>query len=156
MYMYQAIPFADPEIQRLDFLLEKVKVDTDLPGWRRASVASSIRMTGEWLGLELAAVPAVNSFLTRRFQTLSPGVTGASKKRLQNALSDLRFGLNRYGLAGPRTYLAPLTGVYKELAAKLTDKYRKIPLTRFLRYLAFHNIPLDQAMAWEPPWIRRK
>ena len=37
-----------------------------------------------------------------------------------------------------------MSGVYRQLAAKLTDKYRKIPLTRFLRYLAFHNIPLDQ------------
>ncbi len=101
MYMKHPIPFADPEILRLDSLLEKVQADTDLPDWRRASVACSIRMTGKWFGLELDVIPAVNSFLLRRFQELSPGVAGASKKRRQNALSDLRFALNRFGLAEP-------------------------------------------------------
>ena len=85
MSTMHANPFANPKMLTLAELLELVRADTDLPAWRRSSVASSIRMTGRWFGLELSAFPANRAFLRKRFQALSPGATGASKKRLQNA-----------------------------------------------------------------------
>ena len=143
MYMKHPIPFVDSEIPCLDFLLDKIRTDKDLPPWRRASVSSSIRLAAKLTGLVPGEIPANRSFLGKLFKELSLGAAGVSKKRLQNALSDLRFILKRYGLGGG-TFLAPLTGTYKQLADNLTDKYHKIPLVKFLRYLQFHKIPPDQ------------
>ncbi len=138
MYFKHPIPFVDPDIPCFDFLLDKVNTDKDLPPWRRASVTSSIRLTAKATGLAPGEIPANLGFLNKLFKELSLGDAGVSKKRLQNALSDLRFVLKRYGFGGG-TFLAPLTGIYKQLADKLTDKFHKIPLVKFLRYLAFHK-----------------
>ncbi len=135
-----ANPFADPRLAPLADLLDSVLADPDLADWRRSGIASSIRKTGSWFGLDLHEIPANCSFLRRRFAALSPGAAGVSRKRLQNARSDLEFALSRYGLSGSGNYLAPLTGPWKALDAKLDGKYRKIPLSRFLRYLQFHGI----------------
>ena len=143
MYLKHPIPFVNREIPCLDVLLEMVQADSNLPPWRRASVTSSVRLTGKSTGLAPAEIPANRSFLVKRFKEFSLGAAGVSKKRLQNALSDLRFALKCYGLGGG-TCLAQLTGIYLELADKLTDKFRKILLIKFLRYLASHEIPPDQ------------
>ncbi len=119
-------PFADPDLPSPADLLSMVTNDAGLTSRRRAELASAIRKTASWFGLALSEIPAAPAFLRVRFQRLSPGGAGVSRKRLQNVRAGVNFALRRYGLGGSRAYLAPLTGTWKDLVHR---RKRVIPRT---------------------------
>ena len=133
-------PFANPDLPSLADLLSMVTNDADFTPRRRAELASAIRKTASWFGLALSEIPAAPAFLRVRFQRLSPGGVGVSRKCLQNVRSGVNFALRRYGLGGNQAYLAPLTGTWKDLAGRMNDSYQKVPLTRFFRFLSATNV----------------
>ncbi len=137
-------PFADPDLPSLADLLSMVTNDAGLTSRRRVELASTIRKTASWFGLVLSEIPAAPAFLRVRFQRLSPGGVGVSRKRLQNVRSGVSFALQRYGLGGNQSYLAPLTGAWKDLARRMHDPYQKVPLTRFFRFLSATKVTPEE------------
>jgi hypothetical protein len=69
-----------------------------------------------------------------------------SEKRLQNARSDLKFVLDRYGLGARRRYLGPLTCEVRACWDLLEDKYEQCSLSRLMHYLSAKRInPADMS-----------
>lgn len=135
--------FADPALPSLADLIERVGADEDLPSRRRSDLRSSLRCIAEVLGLPPSAVPAGPTFLRERLGSVSAASAGVSRKRLQNARSDLGFVLDRYDLSRQRTYLAPLAPEWQALWDQLDDRYHRTALSRFLRYCSAQGIAPD-------------
>jgi hypothetical protein len=102
-------PFAAADTPSFHDLLDRVTADEQLDPRRKADLRSAIKSLGQWLGSDLTAMPAHPRYLRGRLAGFQPAVAGVSRKRLQNVRSTIAFALDRYGLGGRRSYLAPLS-----------------------------------------------
>jgi integrase len=140
------IPSQSSNITMREFI-QRIQSDQSFPGHRRAGVLSSLRCVSQWLGRGNALAssqPAYEMVLTERaigqtFHSLTPGALGVSRKRLRNAESDLRFALRFYGSPLREPPLAPFEPV-QTIERMIADRFTKIALGCFLRYLASKDI----------------
>jgi integrase len=137
-------PFAAADTPSLHDLLERVTADEQLDPRRKADLRSAIKSLGQWLGLDLTAMPAHPQYLRERLAGFQPAAAGVSRKRLQNVRSAVAFGLDRYGLGGRRSYLAPLSPAAQALYNRLPDKYFRCRLSRLLRFISAQGIEPEQ------------
>lgn len=72
------------------------------------------------------------------FRSLTPSAFGVSRKRLRNAESDLRFAVRFYRLPLPPS-AAPSAPV-QAIERMVSDRFAKMAISSFLRYLAFKGI----------------
>jgi hypothetical protein len=96
------------------------------------------------LGIDLTAMPAHPQYLREQLAGFHHAAGGVSRKRLQNVRSEIAFALDRYGLGGRRSYLAPLSPVAQALYDRLPTKYFQCALSRFLHFISAQGIPPDR------------
>ncbi len=128
-------------------IIQRIQEDANFPAPRRNCAISSLRKLPEWLERVQARVPPVTaddlefsvSSLEAVFGAIAPSALGVSRKRLQNAKSDARYVLAYYGLLAERR-LPQLNPSLQALEALITDRFRAIQLTRFLRFLSEKRI----------------
>jgi integrase len=137
-------PFAAAETPSLHDLLDRVSADEQLDPRRKADLRSAIKSLGQWLGLDLTAMPAHPQYLRERLAGFQPAAAGVSRKRLQNVRSAVAFALDRYGLGGRRSYLAPLSPAAQALYDLLPDKYFRCRLSRLLHFISAQGIEPEQ------------
>ena len=116
-------PFTALDTPSVRDLLDRVAADESLDARRRADLCSAIRSAGHWLGIDLTAMPAHPQYLREPLAGFHHAAGGVSRKRLQNVRSEIAFALDRYGLGGRRSYLAPLSPVAQALYDRLPTKY---------------------------------
>jgi hypothetical protein len=133
-------PFAAPDTPSLHDLLDLVTADEQLDPRCKADLRSAIKTAGQWLGTDLTAMPAHPRYLRERLGGLHAAAAGVSRKRVQNARSAIAFALDRYGLGGRRSYLAPLSPEAQALYDRLPDKYAQCALSRFLHFISAQGI----------------
>jgi hypothetical protein len=137
-------PFAAADTPSFHDLLDRVTADEQLDPRRKADLRSAIKSLGQWLGTDLTAMPAHPRYLRERLAGFQPAVAGVSRKRLQNVRSAAAFALDRYGLGGRGSYLAPLSPAAQALYDQLPDKYFQCALSRFLHFISAQGIAPDQ------------
>jgi hypothetical protein len=137
-------PFAARSTPSFRDLLDRVDDDESLDARRKADLRSAIRSAGHWLGIDLTAMPAHPQYLRERFAGFHHAAGGISRKRLQNVRSAIAFALDRYGLGGRRSYLAPLSPEAQALYDRLPTKYFQCALSRFLHFISAQGIPPDR------------
>jgi hypothetical protein len=137
-------PFAAPDVPSLHDLLERVSADDKLDPRRKADLRSAIKSLGQWLGTDLAAMPAHPRYLRERLATFQPAAAGVSRKRLQNVRSAVAFALDRYGFGGRNSYLAPLSPAAQALYDWLPDKYFRCRLPPLLHFISAQGIEPEQ------------
>jgi integrase len=121
-----------------------VTADEQLDPRRKADLRSAIKSLAQWLGSDLTAMPAHSQYLRERLAGFQPAAAGVSRKRLQNVRSAVAFGLDRYGLGGRRSYLAPLSPAAQALYDRLGDKYLRCRLSRLLHFVSAQGIAPEQ------------
>jgi integrase len=137
-------PFAATDTPSFRDLLDRVSGDEQLDPRRKADVRSAIKSLGQWLGTDLTAMPAHPQYLRERLAGFHPVAAGVSRKRLQNVRSALASALDRYGLGGRRSYLAPLSPAAQALYDQLPDKFLRCRLSRLLCFLSAQGIEPEQ------------
>jgi hypothetical protein len=137
-------PFAAPDTPSFHDLLDRVTADEQLDPRRKADVRSAIKSLGQWLGTDLTAMPAHPCYLREWLAGFHPAAAGVSRKRVANVRSAIAFALDRYGLGGRRSYLAPLSPEAQALYDRLTDKYAQCALSRFLHFISAQGIEPEQ------------
>jgi hypothetical protein len=137
-------PFAAADTPSFHDLLDRVTTDDGLDPRRKADLRSAIKSLGQWLGSDLTAMPAHPRYLRERLDGFRPAASGVSRKRLQNVRSAVAFALDRYGLGGRASYLAPLSPAAQALYDQLPDKYFQCALSRFLHFISAQGIAPDQ------------
>ena len=137
-------PFAAADTPSFLDLLDRVTADEQLDPRRKADLRSAIKSLGQWLGTDLTAMPAHPRYLRERLAGFQPAAAGVSRKRLQNVRSAIAFALDRYGLGGRRSYLAPLSPAAQDLYDRLPDKYFRC---RAVAPAALHQRPGHRARA---------
>jgi hypothetical protein len=137
-------PFAAADTPSFLDLLDRVSGDEQLDPRRKADLRSAIKSLGQWLGTDLTAMPAHPQYLRERLAGFQPAAAGVSRKRLQNVRSAVAFGLDRYGLGGRRSYLAPLSPAAQALYDRLGDKYLRCRLSRLLHFIGAQGIEPEQ------------
>jgi hypothetical protein len=137
-------PFTALDTPSVRDLLDRVAADESLDARRRADLCSAIRSAGHWLGIDLTAMPAHPQYLREQLAGFHHAAGGVSRKRLQNVRSEIAFALDRYGLGGRRSYLAPLSPVAQALYDRLPTKYFQCALSRFLHFISAQGIPPDR------------
>jgi integrase len=125
-------------------LVRLLTADEQLDPRRKADVRSAIRTVGQWLGTDLTAMPAHPRYLRERLASFHPAAAGVSRKRLQNVRSAIAFALDRYGLGGRHSYLAPLSPAAQALYDRLPDKYFRCRLSRLLHFISAQGIEPEQ------------
>jgi hypothetical protein len=122
--------------------LDALEGDLGKPPWRDRlrDLPNDRRQFATAIGDKSARVaPPVGTHRDR------PGATpAAARKRLQNVRSEIAFALDRYGLAGRRSYLAPLSPEAQALYHRLPTKYFHCALSRFLHFISAQGIPPDR------------
>ncbi|CAN0390165.1 unnamed protein product, partial [Phaeothamnion confervicola] len=126
---------------------ERIQADPNFPDHRRSSVLSSVRCVVRWLGKGQAVESSraaddmvlTEGAVDEMFRGFAPGALGVSRKRLRNAQSDFRFALRFCGPAIPRP-LAARSEPVRAIERMVSDRFAKMGLRRFLRYLACHGI----------------
>jgi hypothetical protein len=83
-------------------------------------------------------------YLRERLAGFQPAAADVTRKRLQNVRSAVAFALDRYGLGGRRSFLAPLSPAAQALYDRLPDKYFRCALSRFLHFISAQGIAPDQ------------
>jgi hypothetical protein len=137
-------PFAAADTPSLHDLLDRVSGDEQLDPRRKADLRSAIKSLGQWLGSELTAMPAHPRYLRERLASFDPAAAGVSRKRFQNVRSAVAFALERYGLGGRRSYLAPLSPEAQALYDRLPDTYFRCRLSRLLHFISAQGIKPEQ------------
>jgi integrase len=137
-------PFVAPDTPSFFDLLDNVTADEQLEPRRKADLRSAIKSLGQWLGLDLTAMPAHPRYLRERLTGFQPAAAGVSRKRLQNVRSAVAFALDRYGFGGRCDYLAPLSPAAQALYDRLSDRYFKCRLSRLLRFISAQGIEPEQ------------
>ena len=137
-------PFAAADTPSLHDLLDRVTADEQLDPRRKADVRSAIKSLGQWLGSDLTAMPAHPRYLRERLAGFQPAAAGVTRKRLQNVRSAIAFALDRYGLGGRRSYLAPLSPAAQAVYDRLPDKYLRCRLSRLLHFISAQDIEPEQ------------
>jgi hypothetical protein len=137
-------PFAAADTPSFHDLLDRVSADEQLDPRRKADLRSAIKSLGQWLGLDLTAMPAHPRYLRERLAGFQPAAADVSRKRLQNVRSAIAFALDRYGLGGRRDYLAPLSPTAQALYDRLPDKYFRCRLSRLLHFISAQDIAPEQ------------
>src|SRR5918996_2949964 len=125
-------------------LLDRVSADEGLDPRRKADLRSAIKSLGQWLGSDLTAMPAHPRYLRERLAGFQPAAAGVTRKRLQNVRSAIAFALDRYGLGGRRSYLAPLSPAAQAVYDRLPDKYLRCRLSRLLHFISAQDIEPEQ------------
>jgi integrase len=139
-----AHPFAAVDTPSLHDLLDRVTADEQLDPRRKADLRSAIKTVAQWLGSDLTAMPAHPRYLREQLAGFQPAAAGVSRKRLQNVRSAIAFALDRYGLGGRRSYLAPLSPAAQALYDRLPDKYFRCRLSRLLHFISAQGIEPEQ------------
>jgi integrase len=137
-------PFAAADTPSFLDLLDRVTADDGLDPRRQADLRSAIKSLAQWLGSDLTAMPAHPRYLRERLAGFHPAAAGVSRKRLQNVRSAIAFALDRYGLGGRRSYLAPLSPAAQALYDRLPDKFLRCRLSRLLHFLSAQGIEPEQ------------
>jgi len=137
-------PFTGPETPSFRDLLDRVADDDGLDDRRKADLRSAIKSVGQWLGIDLTAMPAHPQYLRERLAGFHHAAAGVSRKRLQNVRSEIAFALDRYGLGGRGSYLAPLSPEARALYDCLPTKYFQCALSRFLHFISAQGIAPDE------------
>jgi hypothetical protein len=145
-------PFAAVDTPSFHDLLDRVIADEQLDPRRQADVRSAIKSLGQWLGLDLTAMSAQPRYLRERLAGFQPGAAGVSRKRLQNVHRAIAFALDRYGLGGRRSYLAPLSPAAQALYNRLPDKYFRCRLSRLLHFISAQGFPVAQISRGGSPY----
>ncbi len=122
-------------------LISRIQSDPRFPKHRIAGVLSSLRCLLRWLGrqdaLRRAMKPedVVLTFATiaAAFKTFAPAALRVSRKRLQNAESDIRFALRLYGQAPARTAVS--TDEVRWLKGITSSKFVGASLGYLLRFI---------------------
>jgi hypothetical protein len=119
-----------------------VRSNPDVPSSRRASVLSSLRQVEKWLQSARQRCDFVPSDLRLSgpdieayAEMLAPAAVGVSRKRIQNALADLRYvvRLASASKGARRRRLKPSIGALEALA---TDKFRRVQMWRLMTFLS--------------------
>jgi len=140
------------KIPKVADVLDRVKHDQEFPPSRRPSVLSSLAQLPEWAnkmrtgGVEftLENTPFTKLSVEDLFHRAAPDVVGTSRKRLQNARSDCRYVLERYGLARERLRVTLSPGV-QAIARKL-GKFQRLAMGQLLVFMTVHDIdPADMS-----------
>ena len=115
--------------------------DETVPAWKRAQWKSALKRLGEFLGRDLAAMPARLRALQPALRGLHHAQLGITKARLRNIKSDLRAALGHCG------HIIPGLGKDQELAPawmalhdRLTEVRHRRGLIRFFRFCSFRGI----------------
>jgi site-specific recombinase XerD len=131
----QVSPFLNRDQPTLADVLEKVETNTELKPGRRSQLCSSLRTIGKILGLPLDAIPAHKRWLRDRLAKAMPRQAGVSKKRFDNARSDL---WRAHAVAGigrsRRAYLAPLSPEWQALWDAIASDHLRWRLKRFMSF----------------------
>jgi len=100
----------------LQWVLERISEDTNLPPQRRRNLCSAIRGLGKLMARPLHQLPAHPRFYRDVLSGVHPEHCGFSESRIRNIKSDVRFALRHTGCIGNgHTYMAPFTEEWQSL-----------------------------------------
>jgi integrase len=138
-------PFSDPSIPSLKTVKEQIEFDHSLSYQRRMDMVSAINKVGSLFNLPLSAVPASAEFFRQKFAKINSHSAGISKRRLGNVKSLLMSCLRQVGLSTKfLPYQAPLSREWQLHYDKLTDKYVRSGLSRFMKFCSKQGVrPAD-------------
>ena len=138
------LDFSDPNVMKLDQLLERIKTADDLTSNRRSEICSAINVMSKWFNRPLNQILAHPAYLRMLFKSITPATVRVGKKRLANVRSALMFAMRYANTLDEYTYLAPITPAWQKLWEQLPSKYDKRSLSRFFRYVSAQNIKPEQ------------
>ena len=135
-------PFADPGDPSLADLVERIRVDDDLPVRTKQNWSWALRTASRAIGKEPAAVPAHPKFLRAALERAAPDAIGISRSAWNNCRSLCGKVLNWAGLASiPGHYQAPFAPGWAELWAKLPpESALRHQLGRLFHYASAQGI----------------
>ncbi len=125
-------------------VIRQISADPDLSPARRAAVCSAIRVACRCINIQPEMAPANVTFLSAKLKDIEPVAVGLTAKRLSTIRSDLLFALRHIGLAGPGTYLQPMTQEWRALWQRLPDKYARTSMSRLFRFCSGRGIAPKQ------------
>lgn len=143
-------PFTSPDTPTFADLIVRIDGDRGLSCSKKRQVSSALRKVADWIDKQPHEVPASATYLRRALTNFHPQQAGVTRKRVQNATSDVKFAMRHCGVVlNEATYLAALTPEWRALWDLLDglDYYRS-GLSRFMRFVSAQRItPEDVTQA---------
>jgi integrase len=122
-------------VPTLDAVIRAVMARSDIALRRRQEMASAVRVMSRLLGLPPTAIPADPQFLRGRVAQITAASAGLSPARWRNVKSLFNSALTITGAstAGRRSKATLLTE-WRELLARISDRYDRTKLSRLARF----------------------
>ena len=143
-------PFTSPDTPTFSDLIVRIDGDRGLNCSKKRQVSSALRKVADWIDKLPHEVPANATYLRRALTNFHPQQAGVTRKRVQNAASDVKFAMRHCGVVlNEATYLAALTPEWQALWDLLDGlKYYRSGLSRFMRFVSAQRItPEDVTQA---------
>ena len=143
-------PFTSPDTPTFADLIVRIDGDRGLNCSKKRQVSSALRKVADWIDKLPHEVPASATYLRRALTNFHPQQAGVTRKRVQNATSDVKFAMRHCGVVlNEATYLAALTPEWQALWDLLDGlKYYRSGLSRFMRFVSAQRItPEDVTQA---------
>ena len=122
-------------------VIAKIQSQAGLPVRRKHDLTSAVRCLCRLLARPPSDVIANPTELRQQLARISPNSTGLSRGRVRNLKSLVGQALLLVGVTSlPRRSRAPLPQPWRDLLARLDDRYQRSHLTRFARYCADRDI----------------
>jgi integrase len=128
-------PTSLPAAGTLDAAVRNVLERNDIVLRRRREMTSAARVMGRVVGQSLADIPADPRFLRARTSQITAISAGLSEARWRNVRSLVNTLLMTTGASAMgRRSTAALLPEWRDLIARMTDRYDRAKLTRFARF----------------------
>ncbi len=115
---------ASEDSTTLEDVIGLLRKDSLLSQPDRDEAIRNIRTACKWFGFEPGDVIAHPMNIRPRFNRLSPGGLGVSRKRIQNVRASVKRSLQRVKIINGRSFKVPLTEEWNQLLRAITDQYR--------------------------------
>jgi integrase len=126
-------------------VLARLAATTELPRQRLHDLASAVRRIATLIGMPPSDIPADVAILRRRLSLLTPAAAGMTPGRFRNVRSLLAAALDATGASVVRRHsLDGLAPDWKELLARVPDRYERARLSRFFGFATARGIAPDQ------------
>ncbi|WP_296711513.1 tyrosine-type recombinase/integrase [Rhodoblastus sp.] len=125
-------------------VLARLAQRADLPRQRRHDLSSAVRKVAGLIGVPATDIPADAAVLRSRLSLLTPAGAGMTARRLKNVRALLTAALDLTGAKiVRRRSLYDLAPCWKDLLARVDDRYDRARLSRFFGYASAQGLPPD-------------
>ncbi len=125
-------------------VLARLSAMNDLPRQRRDDLCSAVRRVAGLIGIPAADIPADAAVLRRRLSVLTPAGAGMTPRRFKNVRALLTAALELTGAKIVRRHSRyALTPAWRDLLARVDERYERARLSRFFGYASGQGVGPD-------------